>query len=91
MGIVRDGGKIGYVGVPHGMSGLPLSDLFGRNIGVGGGVAPTRQYLPELLADVLAGRIDPSPVFDKTMPLDDVAEAYREMDERTALKVIIKP
>jgi len=91
LGIVRDGGRIGYVGVPHGMEGLPLQKLFNRNVGVGGGVAPTRQYLPELLADVLAGRLDPSPVFDRTMPLDDVADAYRAMEERTALKVIIKP
>ncbi|MEU0880371.1 zinc-dependent alcohol dehydrogenase family protein [Lentzea sp. NPDC005914] len=91
MGIVRDGGKIGYVGVPHEMPGLPLGKLFGRNINIGGGVAPVRAYLPELLADVLAGRIDPGPVFDKTVPLDDVALGYKAMDERTALKVIVKP
>lgn len=53
MGIVRDGGRIGYVGVPHEMKGLPLGKLFGRNIAIGGGVAPVRAYLPELLADVL--------------------------------------
>jgi threonine dehydrogenase-like Zn-dependent dehydrogenase len=91
MGIVRDGGKIGYVGVPHEMPGLPLGKLFGRNINIGGGIAPVRGYLPELLADVLAGRIDPGPVFDKTVSLDDVALGYQAMDERTALKVIVKP
>ncbi len=91
LGAVRDGGRIGYVGVPHGMDGLPLKQLFGRNVGVGGGVAPTRRYLPELLADVLAGRLDPSPVFDRTVPLDDVADAYRAMEDRTALKVAVKP
>jgi threonine dehydrogenase-like Zn-dependent dehydrogenase len=91
LGVVRDGGRIGYVGVPHGMEGLPLRTLFGRNVGVGGGVAPTRRYLPGLLADVLAGRLDPSPVFDRTVPLDDVADAYRAMDDRTALKVVVKP
>ncbi|GLZ31871.1 IMP dehydrogenase [Lentzea sp. NBRC 105346] len=91
MDIVRDGGRIGYVGVPHEMPGLPLGKLFGRNVNVGGGVAPVRAYLPELLADVLAGRIDPSPVFDKTVSLDDVAKGYQAMDERTALKVIVKP
>ena len=91
MGIVRDGGRIGYVGVPHEMPGLPLNKLFGRNIAIGGGVAPARAYLPELLADVLAGRIDPGPVFDRTVSLDDVAKGYQAMDERTALKVIVKP
>jgi len=91
LGIVRDGGRIGYVGVPHGMPGLPMHDLFDRNVGVGGGVAPTRKYLPELLADVLAGRLDPSPVFDRTVPLDEVADAYRAMEDRTALKVVVKP
>jgi threonine dehydrogenase-like Zn-dependent dehydrogenase len=91
MDIVRDGGRIGYVGVPHEMPGLPLGKLFGRNINVGGGVAPVRAYLPELLADVLSGRIDPSPVFDRTVALADVAEGYQAMDERTALKVVLKP
>ena len=91
MGVVRDGGRIGYVGVPHEMPGLPLGKLFGRNISIGGGVAPVRAYLPELLADVLAGRIDPSRVFDRTVPLDEVADGYRAMHERTALKVIVKP
>ncbi|HEV7906718.1 MAG TPA: alcohol dehydrogenase catalytic domain-containing protein [Pseudonocardiaceae bacterium] len=91
MGIARDGGRIGYVGVPHEAPNLPLGKLFGRNIAIGGGVAPVRAYLPELLTDVLAGRIDPSPVFDKTVALDDVAEGYRAMDGRTALKVVVKP
>ncbi|KAA2261259.1 zinc-dependent alcohol dehydrogenase family protein [Solihabitans fulvus] len=91
MGIARDGGRIGYVGVPHEMPGLPLGDLFGRNISVAGGVAPVRAYLPELLADVLAGTIDPSPVFDRTVGLDQVADGYVAMDERTALKVIVRP
>ncbi len=60
---VRDGGAVGYVGVPHGVE-LPVRELFGRNVSVGGGVAPVRAYLPELLADVVAGTLDPSPVFD---------------------------
>jgi threonine dehydrogenase-like Zn-dependent dehydrogenase len=91
LGIVRDGGRVGYVGVPHGPDGLSLKDLFNRNVGVAGGVAPVRQYLPGLLADVLAGRLDPSPVFDRTVPLDDVADAYRAMEDRKALKVVVKP
>ncbi len=87
---VRDGGVVGYVGVPHGVE-FPARQLFGRNVAVAGGVAPVRAYLPELLADVLAGRLDPGPVFDVEMPLDDVAEGYRAMDERRAVKVLLRP
>ncbi|MEU8654859.1 zinc-dependent alcohol dehydrogenase family protein [Streptomyces sp. NPDC048737] len=90
VGIARDGGAIGCVGVPHGSdTGLDLSEIFERNVALRGGVAPVRTYLPELLPDVLAGRLDPSPVFDLTVDLDKVPEGYRAMDERTALKVLI--
>jgi threonine dehydrogenase-like Zn-dependent dehydrogenase len=86
--IARDGGAVGYVGVPHGGSaGVDVQQMFNRNVALAGGVAPARAYLPELLADVLAGVIDPSPVFDLSVPLDGVPEGYRAMDERTALKV----
>ncbi|MFI7213514.1 zinc-dependent alcohol dehydrogenase family protein [Micromonospora maritima] len=86
--IARDGGAVGYVGVPHGGSaGVDVQQMFNRNVTLAGGVAPARAYLPELLADVLAGVIDPSPVFDRSVPLDGVPEGYRAMDERTALKV----
>ncbi|WP_406140914.1 zinc-dependent alcohol dehydrogenase family protein [Streptomyces sp. NBC_01089] len=89
--VTRDGGAIGYVGVPHGSgTGLDLSDMFDRNISLRGGVAPVRTYIPELLADVLDGTIDPSPVFDRTVALDEVPDGYRAMDERTALKVLVK-
>ncbi|MET9534049.1 zinc-dependent alcohol dehydrogenase family protein [Streptomyces sp. NPDC006649] len=89
--VTRDGGAIGYVGVPHGSgTGLDLSDMFNRNIALRGGVAPVRTYIPELLADVLDGTIDPSPVFDRTVGLDEVPDGYRAMDERTALKVLVK-
>ncbi|MFC0004500.1 zinc-dependent alcohol dehydrogenase family protein [Micromonospora siamensis] len=88
--IARDGGAVGYVGVPHGGSaGVDIGQMFGRNVAVGGGVAPARAYIPELLADVLNGTIDPSPVFDRVVGLDEVPEGYRAMDERTALKVRI--
>ena len=91
-GIARPGGTIGYVGVPAGMTtGLPLGTMFGRNVAVRGGVAPVRAYLPELLADILAGRIDPSRVFDLELPLDQVAEGYAAMDERRAIKVLLRP
>ncbi|MFI8516237.1 zinc-dependent alcohol dehydrogenase family protein [Streptomyces sp. NPDC085481] len=90
--ITRDGGAIGYVGVPHGSgTGLDLSVMFDRNIALRGGVAPVRAYIPELLPDVLDGTIDPSPVFDLTVGLDGVPGGYQAMDERTALKVLVKP
>jgi threonine dehydrogenase-like Zn-dependent dehydrogenase len=87
---VRDGGAVGYVGVPHGVE-FPARRLFSRNVTVGGGVAPVRAYLPELLDDVLAGRLDPGPVFDVELPLAGVAEGYRAMDERRAVKVLLRP
>ncbi|MGW4154742.1 zinc-dependent alcohol dehydrogenase family protein [Micromonospora chersina] len=88
--IARDGGAVGYVGVPHGGSaGVDIGQMFDRNVALAGGVAPARAYIPELLADVLAGTIDPSPVFDRTVTLDGVPDGYRAMDERTALKVRI--
>ncbi|TDU03557.1 threonine dehydrogenase-like Zn-dependent dehydrogenase [Streptomyces sp. 846.5] len=88
--ITRDGGAVGYVGVPHGGSaGVDIGQMFGRNVALRGGVAPARAYIPELLADVLNGTIDPSPVFDATVGLDGVPIGYKSMDERTALKVKI--
>ncbi|GGX75626.1 zinc-dependent alcohol dehydrogenase family protein [Streptomyces fructofermentans] len=88
--ITRDGGAIGFVGVPHGSgTGLDLSVMFDRNIALRGGVAPVRAYIPELLPDILDGTVDPSPVFDLTVTLDGVPDGYRAMDERTALKVMV--
>jgi threonine dehydrogenase-like Zn-dependent dehydrogenase len=60
-----------------------------RNVGMLGGVAPVRAYLPELLADVLAGRLDPSPVLDLTVSLDEVPAGYAAMDERRAIKALV--
>ncbi|MFE6173657.1 zinc-dependent alcohol dehydrogenase family protein [Streptomyces sp. NPDC056464] len=88
--ITRDGGAIGFVGVPHGSgTGLDLSVMFDKNIALRGGVAPVRTYIPELLPDVLDGTIDPSPVFDLTVGLEEVPAGYKAMDERTALKVMV--
>lgn len=87
----RPGGRVGYVGVPAGGPELPIGQLFSQNVTVGGGVAPVRAYLPELLDDVLAGRLDPGPVFDATYALDDVAAAYRDMDERRVIKPLLRP
>lgn len=89
VGCVRAGGQIGLVGVPHGH--LPVDQLFWRNVGIKGGPAPVRAYLPELLDLVLARRINPGRVFDLELPLSEVAQAYRAMDERTATKVLLRP
>jgi threonine dehydrogenase-like Zn-dependent dehydrogenase len=87
----RPGGMVGYVGVPHGDGGLSLGRMFGTNVGVAGGVAPARAYIPELLGDVLSGAIDPGRVFDREFALADVADAYVAMDERTAIKSLLRP
>lgn len=87
----RPGGRVGYVGVPNGGSELPIRTLFGSNIGVGGGVAPVRNYIEELLPEVLSGAINPGRVFDLELPLAEVAEAYAAMDERRAVKVLLRP
>jgi threonine dehydrogenase-like Zn-dependent dehydrogenase len=86
----RPGGAVGFVGVPHGVE-IPVGLMFGENIGLSGGMAPVRRYLPDLLERTLAGDLDPSPVFDLTLPLDEVAEGYRAMDERRAVKVLLEP
>lgn len=86
--VARPGAMVGFVGVPHGVE-LPVRQMFGTNVGVQGGVAPVRRYLPELLGLVQAGRIDPGKVFDLTLPMAEVADAYRAMDERRAIKVML--
>ncbi len=88
--IARAGATVGFVGVPHGVE-VPVSLMFGRNVGLAGGVAPVRAYLPELTGLVLDGTIDPGRVFDLTLPLDEVADGYTAMDERRAIKVLLKP
>lgn len=84
----RPGGRIGYVGVPHDVV-LNVPQMFGRNIGLAGGIAPVRHYIEELLPDVLDGTVTPGDVFDLTVPLDRVADGYRAMDERTAIKTML--
>jgi threonine dehydrogenase-like Zn-dependent dehydrogenase len=88
--VARPGSTVGFVGVPHGVE-LPVRRMFQRNVGLAGGMAPVRTYLPDLLDRVLEGRIEPGLVFDLTLPLDEVAEAYRAMDERRAIKVLLRP
>jgi len=89
-GVARPGATVGFVGVPHGVE-LPLRRMFQKNIGLAGGMAPVRRYLPELLQLVLDGKINPGIVFDTTLPLEKVDEGYRAMDERRSIKVLIQP
>ena len=86
----RPGGFIGYVGVPHGVA-LDGAELFFAHVHLHGGPAPARRYLPEHIDMVLNGTIDPGRVFDLTLPLAEVAEGYRAMDERRAIKTLLRP
>ncbi|CAN5565906.1 zinc-dependent alcohol dehydrogenase family protein [soil metagenome] len=88
--VARPGATVGFVGVPHGVE-LPVRRMFQKNVGLAGGMAPVRRYLPELLELVTSGQIDPGLVFDLTLPMADVAEGYRAMDERRAIKVLLQP
>lgn len=85
---VRPGGRIGFVGVPHGVQ-LNVNVLFGLNVGIAGGVAPVRAYLDELLPEVWDGRLQPGPVFDASYTLEAIDEAYRDMDERRTTKAFV--
>ncbi|MEZ5988887.1 MAG: zinc-dependent alcohol dehydrogenase family protein [Planctomycetota bacterium] len=91
--VVRPGGAIGYVGLPHGpaVDGLDIMTLFFKNATLRGGPAPVRAYMGELMADVLEGSLDPSPVFDMTVDLAGIPDGYRAMHEREALKVLVRP
>lgn len=87
--VARPGGAVGRVGVPH-YAAIPASDTaFFKNVTVGGGPAPVRAYIDELLPDVLGGRIQPGRVFDRVIGLDQVPDGYHAMDERRAIKVMI--
>jgi threonine dehydrogenase-like Zn-dependent dehydrogenase len=88
--IVRPGGSIGRVGVPQ-TDLIPKSrQTFMRNVTISGGVAPARAYIPELLPDVMDGKINPGRVFDVTTDIDGVPDGYRAMNDREAIKVMIK-
>jgi threonine dehydrogenase-like Zn-dependent dehydrogenase len=91
IGIARPGGAVGRVGVPQ-HTAIPGSEpAFFGNITIGGGPAPARAYLDELLPDVLEGRIEPGKVFDRDVGLDGVPDGYRAMAERESIKVMIEP
>jgi threonine dehydrogenase-like Zn-dependent dehydrogenase len=86
----RPGGSVGYVGVPHGVE-LDGQGLFFTHVRLHGGPAPVRRFLPELIDLVWNRKINPGKVFDLTLPLDEVAEGYRAMDERRAIKTLLRP
>ncbi|NVB85248.1 MAG: zinc-dependent alcohol dehydrogenase family protein [Kofleriaceae bacterium] len=90
IGVTRPGGYMSYVGVPHGVS-LDGGDLFFRHVYIHGGPAPVRRYLPKLIELIWNRTIDPGKVFDLTLPLAKVADAYRAMDERRAIKALLRP
>ena len=90
LAVTRPGSMVGMVGVPHGVDASIADTIVFRNVGLRGGVAPARAYIPELLDDVLEGRINPGRVFDFETDLDGVAEAYAAMDERRAIKSLIR-
>jgi threonine dehydrogenase-like Zn-dependent dehydrogenase len=91
IGIARPGGAVGRVGVPQHTSIPAALPAFFGNITIGGGPAPVRAYLDELLPDVLEGRIQPGRVFDRTVDLDGVPGGYRAMDDRESIKVMVTP
>jgi threonine dehydrogenase-like Zn-dependent dehydrogenase len=85
----RAGGHLGYVGVTHDVQ-LPGDELFFSHVHLHGGPAPVRRFLPEQIELISNGTIEPGRVFDLTLPLEDVAEGYRAMDERRAIKTLLR-
>jgi len=90
IGATRPGGSVAYVGVPHGVQ-LDGQQLFFTHVRLHGGPAPVRRYLPKLIDLVCSRTIDPGKVFDLVLPLAQVAEGYRAMDERRAIKALLRP
>ena len=90
IGSTRPGGHVGYVGVAHGVE-LPGEELFFSHVHLHGGPAPVRRFLPELIELIWNRQIDPGNVFDLTLPLEQAAEGYKAMDERRAIKVLLRP
>jgi threonine dehydrogenase-like Zn-dependent dehydrogenase len=84
----RPGGHVGFVGVTHDVQ-IPGDELFFSHVHLHGGPAPVRRFLPEQVELIANGTIQPGKVFDLTLPLDDVAEGYRAMDERRAIKTLL--
>jgi len=90
LAVTRPGSVVGIVGVPHGVDASIADTIVFRNVGLRGGVAPARAYIPQMLDDVLEGRMNPGRVFDFETDLDGIAEAYAAMDERRAIKSLVR-
>jgi threonine dehydrogenase-like Zn-dependent dehydrogenase len=90
MGATRPGGHIGYVGVLHDVE-LSGDDIFMSHVHLHGGPAPVRRFLPELIDLIWNRKINPGKVFDLELPIDLAAEGYQAMDERRAIKVLLRP
>jgi threonine dehydrogenase-like Zn-dependent dehydrogenase len=90
IGSTRPGGHVCYVGVAHGVE-LPGEELFFSHVHLHGGPAPVRRFLPELIELIWNRQIDPGKVFDLSLPLEQAAEGYKAMDERRAIKVLLRP
>jgi threonine dehydrogenase-like Zn-dependent dehydrogenase len=88
--VARPGGIVAFVGAPNNIAKAPLRPAFKKNVALRGALAPARHYLEALMRDVVDGKIDPSRVFDRTLPLDRVAEGYEAMDKRHAIKVLLE-
>src|SRR4051794_22099761 len=86
----RPGGHVGFVGVLHDVE-IPGEEFFFSHVHLHGGPAPVRRFLPELVDLIWNRKIDPGKVFDLTLPLEEVAEGYRAMDERRAIKTLLRP
>jgi threonine dehydrogenase-like Zn-dependent dehydrogenase len=89
IGSTRPGGHVGYVGVAHGVE-LPGTELFFSHVHLHGGPAPVRRFLPELIDLIWNRQIDPGKVFDLSLPLEEAAEGYKAMDERRAIKTLLR-
>lgn len=88
--VARPGGTVSFVGVPHNVKSPPMRPIFLNNLSLRGAIAPARAYLPRLVESLASGRIDPAPVLDLQIPLDRVADGYAAMDERHAIKVLLR-
>ena len=91
LGIVRPGGNVGFVGVPAEQPTIDFEKMFYNNIGMHGGPSPVRAYIPDLMADIIAGKIDPAPVLTMTVDINGVSDGYAAMDQRKAIKVMVQP
>jgi threonine dehydrogenase-like Zn-dependent dehydrogenase len=90
IGVARPGGTVGFVGVPHHTEAIDVSRMFRHNINLRGGVAPVRAYIPEMITDVISGKLDPSAVLDLEVNLDGVPKGYTAMDQREAIKAMVR-